>query len=57
MTMSCNCLLQGLKLPQALPSKNFPPLSSDLGADVTITDILVRQPPLSLPSADSSGSH
>lgn len=37
------CHAQGLKLPPGLPSKNFPPLSSDLGADVTVTDILVRR--------------
>lgn len=31
---------KGMRLPQSLPSKNFPPLSADLGADVTVSDIL-----------------
>lgn len=42
-------LAQGMKLPQSLPKKNFPPLSSDLGADVTVADILVSSRPAAKP--------
>mmetsp|Transcript_13483 Transcript_13483/g.40790 ORF Transcript_13483/g.40790 Transcript_13483/m.40790 type:complete len:521 (+) Transcript_13483:285-1847(+) len=31
---------KGFKLPESVPGKNFPPLSADLGADTSVSDIL-----------------
>lgn len=34
---------KGARLPETLPTKNFPPLAAGLGADVTVADILAGQ--------------